>query len=318
MPYTVQEVESYFGPGWDSWPVPEMEPVKSEPWAGIGDCFWNLDITNYPVDSDRTAALADVDVPIGGSAGHPPWQGSTYGMPYQLITEAGPKTTVYDRSRGTWWEWFRLRFPTVGIPLPGMVRREGDPNPPPNSDKHWIGYDQDAGILYETIQMNKGPALFNWGQSEWSIGYTGSGPLARWDCNKRWNEAGQPIGVVASGIPLFPLIPRFDQWLLGINHAMFLALPNYCAGLTPPARGYDGDLVNHPLRAGERLRLKYPTTNPIAKAAAKYGFIVGDRNAWNKGDYKGVAGYTLTQDRRWTTVDLPQWRLTDFEVVVAS
>jgi len=320
MPQTVAEADAYYANDWTKWPLPQC-PDGVQPWDGVAGCFWKESVGSREVDTQRTAALASVDIAIGTSGGNKPYQGSTYGMPYQVIDTTRPMTKVYDKSRPITWSWLRPSYPITYLPLPlepEKTRREGDPVGA--FDKHWLGFDPGKKLLYEVIQLNKGSPILNWNQTPWSLGYNGaSHPAATWDTSRVWNGVSQPAGVVAAGIPLAPLIVKYDEWARkNIGHAMFLVLPNYASGRTGPARGFDGDISGHPLRAGERLRLRQEfilKDDPISYAAWEYGLVVGDRNAHNVGDYRGVGSYTSSQDGRWGSVTRPKWQLSQFEVI---
>jgi hypothetical protein len=129
------------------------------------------------------------------------------------------------------------------------------------------------------------------------------------------------------------MICRWDEIRRGrIEHAIFGVLPNYAPAKTGPARGSDGSLVGHPVRAGERLRLRRAAVERfspgtaariIAQALYEYGWVQLDKNAATGTPAKvGAGGFPLTQDRRWHHGDDVcgplgkfQIRLSDFEVV---
>lgn len=338
MPSTIAVADGAYRWDWSKWRVPTMPDVPVEPWQGVVDSFWRDDITQRPVDHERTRALVDYDVPITTGAGAPPWQGTSYGMPFQLIDANAPTTPVEDAAQGVRWEWYFNSWRDFGIrrvpvivhaPLPHPVRREGDPGAPHNSDLHWYGYDPNAQVLWEAITLR---TLGD----RWLAGYMGGGPgLARWDCRRPWNAPGQPAGVVAGGVPQFPMICRWDEIRRGrIEHAIFGVLPNYAPAKTGPARGSDGSLVGHPVRAGERLRLRRAAVERfspgtagriIAQALYEFGWVQLDKNAVTGTPAKvGVGGFPLTQDRRWHEGDDKvgplgkfELHLKDFEVVTS-
>lgn len=321
-PQTVWEADArrYALGNWRRWPVPEMPDLDVVPWDNDG--WWSTPIIADPIDVDRTAALPGVDVSITTAGGGVPYEGVSYGQPFNLI-DGVLLVPVLDKSRpGEWTPIIGYQWPWEWVPLPfqpDVVRREGDPVGA--FDKHWIGWDPDESKLYEAIQLNKSivddPATTF---ELWTAGWDGSGPpIARWDTTRPWNADGQPFGVVATGVPLFPMVARFDEYARGsIDHALFCGFPNYANEWVAPARGGDGDLVGHPVRGGERLRLReehVDLADPFSVAAYEFGLFVGDRNAHTPGDYHGTARFTITQDRRWQTVTLPTWSLSDFEVV---
>lgn len=303
---------------WAPEPCPDL---PAEPWD---DAPWTQRCDTWPVDAERTRSLIDVTVPIDC---HPPlkvWEGSVTGMPYQLVGKA--TTTVWDLARPITWQWFTPTLPTVQVPLPDVVRREGDPGAA--WDRHAYLIDPGAA-LWEMIQLDRSP-VNRWrtfGQTEWTAGYNGGGPgIARWDLRRPWDAAGQPRGVVAAAVPHMPHFVRADEIARGrIDHALFLALANYAPGRTGYARGSDGTAAGHPCRAGERLRLPAervawfePGTpeRTVAEALARYGCIVGDRTD-HSGSATSKPGVLATaQDPRisavWTGLGL---RLSDFDIV---
>lgn len=361
-PQTVAELDGpHYGPGFPNWPVPEMEDVPVEPWAGVERSFWRDSTQGVPVDQARTAKLNEYDVAIRVGAGAPPWQGSSYGMPYQLVDAEGRTTPVYDQSRypresRPWWAfWAGPRFviyPIVHLPLPERVMREGDPGG--SSDMHWTGYDPDVGWLYEAITLRH-PAIWDpfnnrwvpiggtqsFGQTEWIAGYADGG-VAQWDTEKPWDEAGQPVGVIASGTPKFPMIVRWDEIRRaiesgdpdrGLDHAVHGVLPNYAPEKTGPAKGTDGSLRGHPVRCGEWLRMRpevaatYAPFTParvIANTLRDKGWRQGDKNeATDTPARVGRGGFPLALDRRFHEGegDIPPLgefaaRLVDFEVLL--
>ncbi len=333
MPNLVRNIDSSYALDWSKWPVPTMPDVPTEPWAGIPGSFWRDDVRYLPIDAARTASLAAYNVPVRASAGAAPYAGTSYGMPYSLVSETLLKTKVWDLARPVTWNWFTPTYPTVSVPLPDTVRLEGDPNG--SSDLHYYGFDPVAQVLYEMIVVSKSSLnyLKTLGQCEWTAGYAGGASgIARWDCKKTWNTPGQPQGVVAAGIPQFPLIVRWDEIKKGrIGHAVFGVLPNYNKAKIGAARGSDGDLLDHPVRAGERLRLKRSVVEKfalgtpariIAQAMYEFGWIQGDRNQWAAGSWTGNGNFALSQDRRWSLGEgnIPplgtfEVSLTDFEVV---
>lgn len=335
MPYTIREADANYALDWSKWPVPQMPDLPIEPWAGV-QVFWKEAITDRPVDAARTAALVNHEIPIGTHGGDKPWEGSSYGMPFQIIDSRSATTKVWDLARPITWNWWTPTLPIVNVPLPYVVRIEGDPNG--SSDLHWYGFDPKTQVLYESIVTNKS-WVNNWKTfftTDWCVGYSGGGPgIIRWDCTKPVNAPGQPTGVVGGGVPQFPMIVRWDEIKKGrINHAVFGVLPNYSPERVGPAKGSDGTFKNHPVRGGERLRLKreaverFALGTPgrvIAEACWEYGWVQADKNshiptAGQAG--VGGGGFPITQDSRWVTGEgqipaLGEWKtmLTDWEVV---
>ena len=326
-PRLTSEVDVQYTFDWAKWPVPEQPPLPE--WLGP----WNNRIALNAVDGARTAALAKYNVPISVGAGKKPWNGSTYGMPFTLNDDKGPKTSVWDLSKPITWNWFTPTFPIHRVALPAHVRREGDPAG--SSDLHVYLVDPVNKVLTEMILVTKNIAngfktLF---QTQWTASYPGGGTgVVRWDMTKPYNAAGQPRGgVVATQVPQAPMFVRWDEIQKGrIDHCVFGVLPNYSRDVTGWARGSDGDQPGHPVRGGELLRLRsskvadYAQGTPeriIAQALYEFGWFQGDRNGPGSGVGQGT--FPLTQDRRWAEGDgkIPalgdmKLQLSDFEVVI--
>ena len=325
MPVTVRDqLGGRIPPGWTPAPCVELD---NEPWDGF-TVPWRTDISDWPVDQARTANLArsDVQVPVDVSAPGQVWDGSVGGIPVQDCRNVAT-TTVWDLGRPVTWEWFSPRWPTVQVPLPALVRREGDPMAA--WDRHWCGIDVDRRRLHEAIQLDSSPwnRVRTIGQTDWTAGWPGGGPgLATWDLSRPWNSPGQPRGVVAAAVPLVPHLIRADELAAGtISHALFLVLADYAGEHTGYARGSDGTARNHPCRAGERLRLPrtavewFTPGTPervVAEGLWRHGCIVGDRSDHSGSATSKPGRLSCTQDPRintgWEGLGL---RLSDLEVV---
>ena len=177
-----------------------------------------------------------------------------------------------------------------------------------------------ARLLYEVIQLNRLWLADEDNRFRWTVGYNGIvGPVARWDTSKLWNDPTQPPGVVATEVPLLPLIVRYDEYAAGSHRPCHLLCvpelrqrdhrrgPRWGRGHPRPPGAGRGTA---PVEGAVRHR------DPISRAAHEFGLFCGDRNAHNPGDYRGTGRYTITQDVRWQGVTLPQWQLSQFEVVV--
>lgn len=308
MPRTVTQAKA---------PCPvEMPALLPEPWADFDGSagrpvpFWRQPVTDAPVDPVITSQLSAWDVAFEHTAGN---QASTsrpsWGIPYQLVDRTVPLTKVWNLTRGTIpWPWVNG---WERLPLPDVVRREGDPWAQ-MADSKWRAYDPDAGRLYEAICLR-------WSDlwRRWELGYPGLREgLAVWDTTRPWNADGQPAGVCAAKIPYLPLVPRWDEAQAGtLGHATFCSFPNYAPGHVAPARGHDGTWSGYPLRSGDRLRLREDRfaalfTRPDLTRAERalllgwrhYGVIVGDK--WTVGSPRlNPVKVHLSQDVRWTVGD---------------
>src|SRR6476659_6948814 len=92
-PVTVREADARFAlQDWQAWPIPEMPDLPLAPWDGVAGCFWKQSIANAAVDVGRTAQLPAVDIPLETAGGNVPWDGVSYGLPYQLVDANGVMT----------------------------------------------------------------------------------------------------------------------------------------------------------------------------------------------------------------------------------
>ncbi len=145
-----------------------------------------------------------MDIPLETAGGNVPYKGFSYGLPYQLVDAAGVMTPALDKTRPVTVDPDRgPQWPTEDLPLPlppDVVRREGDPTG--GFDKHWMGYDPAARVLYEVIQLNRLWLADEENQFEWTVGYNGIvGPVARWDTSKVWNAQPTSGGGGDRGAP---------------------------------------------------------------------------------------------------------------------
>lgn len=316
--------------GWESWPRPTQPALVRTPWSWDRLAWWNLPITDAPVDLERTNRLIAVDVPIVVEAGGPPWAGTVLGFPFQVIAEKGlTRTKVWDEGRPM--RWFPPRPPIVEVPLPDVVRRQCDPAGV-GWDMHWIGWDPTEAAYWEAfvLRPNTNPFYGLFG-ARWASGYVGvhTPTVCRWDETKAWDAPSQPSGTNATRLPYLPLLARWEEVASGrIDHALFGALPLYDRGFVAPARWSDGRAPGHPIRGGERLRLRRSAVERhqpgtvariIAEALHRHGWVCGDTS--------GRGCVELTQDRRHHDgadglVGLGKapltFRLTDCDVVITT
>jgi hypothetical protein len=268
----------------------------------------NKEISTLPVDS-----RSDAIIRLLGNAGiHPDfgsglWDGAPIGIPFMLVCNEQAKLPVvfransYDDNYGSESDPGPYR-----VPLTAPVEGNG------TGDSHVLVVDIDNRILYEMYNASAGTS-----------GWEASGGVT-WDL--KINDT-RPIGWTsadASGMPLLPLLVRYDEVLTGtIDHAIRFTLSRaktmraYTSPASHKSAGDNTD-VNAPTPYGMRLRLKaefdissYSKTNKvILTAMKKYGLIFADIGS----DFF-ISG---APDERWDNDDLSQLRkvtAADFEVV---
>ncbi len=285
------------------------------------DNWWNLDISNAPVDPNSASYISYIGPTrtLLGDFGARAAPGSiqTYGMPYVVVDSTVPKKAVqflYYRESDGVNHTTNVSFPFYPIPdaaitqpfmieggYPGNVDRRGI------QDRHLILVDRDTRHLYE---------LYNvfYDGTKW---LANSGAFFDMNTNNRrpdgWTSAD------AAGLAILPGLVQYDE-AFGqdeIRHA-FRVTVRATNGYVWPASHRAGSTAGA-LPLGARLRLKAnkdisgvpPEMQRIFRAMKRYGLIVADN-----GTDMFISG---THDMRWDrTVLNPAFRsLTagDFEVV---
>lgn len=262
------------------------------------------DRSHVPVDAERTAALAEWDIPIGARVGHL-WDGVRSGFPYQILPNGTPTAVVYDEN------WHRF-----DVPLPERVVRLGDPSGS-SGDLQWFGITADGSELWELSSLRR--SLFLRGDDGTPAWHAHA--VVRFDLTRPWHD--NPTGLAGGGSPILAGIPRPEEFARGyIDHAVWLAVRRYNPDrIVGFARKTDGDLPGHPLYAGDRLTL-HPDWEPPpghvltadewtlidALRDPDRGAVVNDKT----GPTVKGGGFALPMDPG-VFIDVG-FRLTDFEV----
>jgi hypothetical protein len=285
------------------------------------DNWWNLDISDAPVDSASSSYVAF----IGPTrAMHPDFGGDVspgsvqvYGFPYAVVDGTTTLRSVQFRYAGESDgvdHTTNRSFPFYPIPDEAIAQAHwiegGDPGNidlRSSSDRHLLIVDRDHRHLYE---------LYNvfYDGSQWQAG---SGAFFDLNTNQRrpdgWTSAD------AAGLAILPGLVRYDE-VFGtaeIGHALRVTV-RATNGYVYPASHSAGS-TSGALPMGARLRLKAghdlsgftPEVQRLFRAMQRYGLIVADN-----GSDMYVSG---TYDTRWDNGVLnPAFRsltANDFEVV---
>ena len=294
------------------------------------DNWWNLDISNWPVDGNSANFIAFIN--NGGTRRlHPDFGGDSgmgngiYGMPYAIVsnvTDADLKAVEFqywDESDGVNLNT-GVSFPFYPIPPQAITEpRWIEGGNPGNiderccADRHLLIVDRDHNHLYELYNV-----FYNTTQAKW---YAGSGAFFDMNTNNRrpdgWTSAD------AAGLAILPGLVRYDEaydpTVSEIEHA-FRVTVRATNGYVYPASHRAGSTAGA-LPMGARLRLKAsvdvtqrtsdPNIQKIFRAMQKYGLVVADN-----GSDMYVTG---TYDTRWNNDILnPAFRnltASDFEVI---
>ncbi len=273
------EVEVYSG---DATTTPPPSPSTSL----IGfpsDNWWNLDISNAPVDPNSAAYISFVNNGLARRL-HPDF-GGPYGMPYLIVDDTTPKVAVqfgYASESDGVDHTTNQSFPFYPIPVQAITQRfmvegaePGNVDLRSVNDRHILLINKDRRQIYEL----------------WNVFYdgtkwlAGSGAFFDMNTNNRRQEGWTSAD--AAGLAILPGLIRYDE-AFGtdeIKHAFrvtvratngFVFPASHRAGSTPGA-----------LPMGARLRLKstvnlsaYPAEiQRIYRAMQRYGLIVADNGA---------------------------------------
>jgi len=276
--------------------------------------WWNLDISNAPVDPNSAAYIAFIN---NGSARrlHPDFGGDVspgsvqiYGFPYVVVDGSQAKRSVQFQYAS---ESDRVSYPipTEAITQPHWIEggEPGNVDRRSVSDRHLLIVDRDNRHLYELYNV-----YYN--GTQWMAG---SGAFFDMNTNNRrpdgWTSAD------AAGLAILPGLVRYDE-VFGaaeIQHA-FRVTVRATNGYVYPASHRAGSTTGA-LPMGARLRLRAgrdlstftPEVQRIFRAMQRYGLIVADN-----GSDMYISG---TYDTRWNNGVLnPAFRAltaSDFEVI---
>jgi hypothetical protein len=277
------------------------------------DNWWNLDISNAPVDANSAAYIAF----IGATRTLHPDFGGLAGLPYIVVDDATPEVAVQfgysDESDGVDHST-NVSFPFYPIPAQAITERfmiegaePGNVDLRSVNDRHLLVVNKDTRHLYEL----------------WNVFYDGAtwraGSGAFFDMNMNNRRTDGWTSADAAGLAILPGLVRYDE-AFGtdeIRHA-FRVTVRATNGYVFPASHRAGSTAGA-LPMGARLRLKAstnltslpPELQRVFRAMQRYGLIVADN-----GSDMFITG---VYDSRWDNDVLnPAFRLLtagDFEVI---
>lgn len=274
---------------------------------------WNTDISTLKVDLERTERLKEIAI------NNPTVRCSSLsrsvpvksGVPLQVASKVFTKT--YEaKATPTWWPFTKDNlFPNKLVPFPEIVYILS------NTDEQWFGIDFINKKYYEVSAC--GPTPFNW---PWPWRADG---IRVWDLSKDWRI--QSGGITGAGLPLWPMVPDPAKLLTEqpINHSLHFCSAGYAPQKVGIATKFDGEHPGHPLRAGERLRLRADRI-PICKTIQeftlvntmlRYGLILTDRTDYRPESQGGAShSIRLPADSR-VSINL-DLSITDFEIILQN
>jgi hypothetical protein len=248
------------------------------------DNWWNLEVTNAPVDPNSQAFIDWISgrTPQNPNARrqlHPDFGPPPYGIPYIGVSGAQALLPVTFTLYGSQSDAGAPGRPP-GYPIPDEARtlanwiEGGVPGGGASGDRHMLIVDRDHGFLFETWATR-----WNAAQGRWEAG---SGAVFDLATNARrpdgWTSAD------AAGLAIFPGLIRADEVFGGgeIEHAIRFTT-RATNGYVWPASHEAGDDPQAP-PMGTRLRMK-PTVNlsgypasvqKVFRAMKTYGLILAD------------------------------------------
>jgi len=295
------------------------------------DNWWNLDISNWPVDTNSPNFISFINNGTTPRRLHPDFGGNAgtandiYGMPYAVVTivtgaDLKPVQFQYSGESDGVDHGTNTSFPFYPIPPEAISQpfwiEGGDPGNVDlrsSQDRHLLIVDKDRNYLYELYNV-----FYNSTQGKW---FAGSGAFFDMNTNNRrpdtWTSAD------AAGLAILPGLVRYDEvydaTVTEIRHALRVTV-RATNGYVYPASHRAGSTLNA-LPMGARLRLKAnvdvaqrtsdPNVQKIFRAMQRYGLIVADN-----GSDMYVSG---VYDTRWNNDILnPAFRnltANDFEVI---
>ena len=245
--------------------------------------WWNLDISNAPVDPNSAAFLPfmgganrELHPDFGGDDG----EGGVYGMPYIIVDGSQPKLTVDfvlypGQSDGVGVPFYPV--PSEAINTFGWIEggQVGTEDLRDDADRHILIVDQTNNHLYE---------LYNvwYNGTNWEAG---SGAFFDMDTNDRRPEGWTSAD--AAGLAILPGLVRYDE-VFGpdeIRHAFRVTVQSTNGHVWPAS--HTAGSTSGALPMGARLRLKAdkdisgyaPEIQKIFRAMKKYGLIVADNGS---------------------------------------
>ena len=269
------------------------------------DNWWNLDVSQAPVDSLSPVLIAWLNMQessIGPGRLHADFS-PRFGIPYVTVPGTQPKVDVDFTA-------YPEESDRVGYPIPEAARYNPlfiESQGSEKGDRHMCIIDRDNWFLYELVQVK-------WTGEHWEANCGAVFDLAT---NKRRPEGWTSTD--AAGLAVLPGLVRYDE-VFGpdpIRHALRVAVRR-SNGYVWPASHQAGHTEGAP-PMGCRLRLKAstdisgypPEIQKIFQAMKTYGLIVADNG--------GNMYVTGTMDQRWNSRVLNRTfhslRASDFEVI---
>lgn len=253
-----------------------LSGTTADPLYAPADNWWNLDISQAPVDPNSVAILQTIKTyeSTGGRV-HPDF-GSGYGMPYCVVDNQTPLVPVTLSNTS---ESDNIPYPIPAAATTNTGYIENGPDHLADGDRHILIYNRDTKQAFEL-------SYASYTSGRWSAGY---GAMFKLDSNYRRPEGWTSTD--AAGLCVLAGLVKYDE-LYGpnpIKHATRVSCKQ--VGIKWASKGYvwpashQGSTDANGIPLGMRFRLKasfdtssYPA--PLKKlfdSWKRYGLIVADR-----------------------------------------
>jgi hypothetical protein len=252
-----------------------------------GESWWNVDVSNYPVDPKSATYIAHLPGNLHPDFGHEPY----YGIPMNIVPANQPRVPV------------RFSYASSSNPGPYPI--------PPNAQIE--GFPRYHGGDLHVLILQKGTCkLYEmWNSHEHDHGrYWTAGSGAVFDLNSNELRPNGWTSADAAGLPITPALVKCQEVQAGvIDHALRVTFQQTYAGYIHPAthQAGIGDPNYPPMGARIRLKASYDISrfNRVAQiiltAMKHYGLLVADNGSnWY---FQGQGG---TQARCWNDSELDQ------------
>jgi hypothetical protein len=271
--------------------------------------WWNLDVSNAPVDAKSSAFISWVGT---GQQLHPDMAPPPWGIPYIGVSGSQPRVNVTFVSYASESDAGPSGGP-IGYPIPEEAKTEpnyienAEPGGNTSGDRHMLVIDRDNWILYELYKAR-------WTGSRWEAACG-----AVFDLKANYRRPEGWTSTDAAGLAVFPGLVRYDEAADAgpIRHAFRVATRATNGHVWPASHSAGSTSGAPPL--GTRFRLKAsrdisgypPMVRRIFQAMKTYGLILADNG--------GNMYVTGTMDARWDNSVLnPAFHslhASDFEVI---
>ncbi|MBI4674857.1 MAG: hypothetical protein HY741_24715 [Chloroflexi bacterium] len=247
-------------------PPPNLPPILGACEVFPFDSVFNTPIDTLPVDANSDAYINSIgaDTGLHPDFGAGLWNGSPIGIPYNIV----PKRQAL-------------------LPVKFLYADESDPGPYPiptnpkiegGSDRHLLTVQKRKCFLYELYAAKKTKT------GKWKAG---SGAI--WNLKSNALRPSTWTSADAAGLPMLPLLVRYDQVAAGeIRHALRFTANQTRGEFIWPARHEASSVTDANVPPmGQRFRLKasfdvsgFSTqTQVILNALKKYGMFLADNGS---------------------------------------